>query len=126
MVLLTFGCLAGAKSRSIDTFEEYHSKSLSTAPVKLDDASYEALTSLPRNYSAVVLLTAIEARFGCQLCRDFQPEWEAIGKSWIKGDRNGATRVIFGTLDFLDGKGTFHKVITSTGCSPVLATSYRS
>lgn len=110
MVLLTFGCFAVAKSRSIDKFEEYHAKSLSTAPVKLDDASYEDLTTLPRNYSVVILLTAVEARFGCQLCRDFQPEWELIGKSWIKGDRNGETRVIYGTLDFLEGKGTFQKV----------------
>lgn len=110
LVLLTFGCFAVAKSHSIDKFEEYHAKSLSTAPVKLDDASYEDLTTLPRNYSAVILLTAVEARFGCQLCRDFQPEWELIGKSWIKGDRNGETRVIYGTLDFLEGKGTFQKV----------------
>lgn len=113
LVLLTFGCLSAAKSRSIDKFEDYHTKSLSTVPVKLNDASYEDLTSLPRNYSAAVLLTAIEARFGCQLCRDFQPEWEVLGKSWIKGDRKGETRVIFGTLDFLDGKGTFQKVITT-------------
>lgn len=111
MVLLAFGCFAAAKSRSIDKFEEYHAKSLSAAPVKLDDASYEDLTTLPRNYSAVILLTAVEARFGCQLCRDFQPEWELIGKSWIKGDRNGETRVIYGTLDFLEGKRTFQKVL---------------
>ena len=112
-----FGCYAAAKSRSIDKFEHYHTKSLSSTPLKLDDASYEDLTSLPRNYSTAVILTAIEARFGCQLCRDFQPEWELIGKSWTKGDRNGESRVIFGTLDFLDGKGTFQKVIITTESS---------
>ena len=37
-----------------------------------------------------------------------------LGKSWIKGDRNGESRVIFGTLDFLEGKGTFQKVIPIT------------
>lgn len=126
LVLLTFGCLAVAKSRSIDKFEEYHTKSLSSAPVRLDDASYEDLTSLPRNYSAAVLLTAIEARFGCQLCREFQPEWEVIGKSWIKGDRNGDTRVIYGTLDFAEGKGTFQKVINATEYLSAILASYRS
>ena len=119
-MLFIFSCYAAAKSRSIDKFQEYHTKSLSTTPLKLDDASYEDLTSLPRNYSAAVILTAIEARFGCQLCRDFQPEWEVIGKSWIKGDRNGESRVIFGTLDFLEGKGTFQKVITTTEFSFLL------
>lgn len=126
LVLLTFGYLAAAKSRSIDKFEEYHTKSLATAPVKLNDASYEYLTSLPRTYSVAVLLTAIEARFGCQLCRDFQPEWEVIGKSWIKGDRSGQTRVIVGTLDFSDGKGTFQKVIITTEFYRAVASSYRS
>lgn len=115
-----------AKSRSIDKFREYHAKSLSSAPVRLDDASYEDLTSLPRNYSAAVLLTAIEARFGCQLCREFQPEWEVIGKSWIKGDRNGETRVIYGTLDFAEGKGTFQKVINAADFLSAILASYRS
>ena len=113
LVLLLFGCWTAAASRAIDKFEGYHSASLSKAPVKLDDASYDDLTSLPRNYTAAILLTAVEARFGCQLCRDFNPEWELIGKSWIRGDRSGETRVVFGTIDFTDGKGTFQKVISA-------------
>lgn len=92
-------------------FERYHAASLSLAPIKLDDASYEDLTSASRDYTTVVLLTARDARFGCQLCRDFEPEWDLIGKSWIKGDKKGANRVIYGTLDFTDGKETFQKVI---------------
>lgn len=78
--------------------------------MKLDDASYEELTKTPRDYSAVVLLTALEARFGCNLCKEFQPEWEILGKSWTRGDKAGESRVLFGTLDFTDGKATFQKV----------------
>lgn len=118
-MLISFGCLTTAKPRAIDRFEQYHAASLSKAPIKLDDASYDDLTSLPRDYSAVVLLTAVEARFGCQLCREFNPEWELIGKSWIKGDRNGDTRVVLGTLDFTDGKAVFQKVnpiLSANGC----------
>ena len=102
------------KKGPVERFDKFHSKALSSSPLKLDDAAYEELTATPRDYSVVVLLTAIEARFGCKLCRDFQPEWEIIGKSWVKGDHRGASRVLFGTLDFADGKGTFQKV-----CSPV-------
>lgn len=102
-------CLA-AKERSRGIFEYYHSKSQSTAPLQLDDASYAELTANPRNYSVVVLLTALETRFGCQLCRDFQPEWDLLGRSWAKGDRRGDSRILLGTLDFADGKGTFQKV----------------
>ena len=99
-----------AKKTSGGRFEKYHSRFQSSAPIKLDDSSYEDLTTLPRDYATVVLLTALEARFGCNICRDFQPEWELISKSWAKGDRKGESRVVYGTLDFVDGKASFQKV----------------
>ncbi|MCJ1227877.1 oligosaccharyl transferase subunit ost3/OST6 [Toensbergia leucococca] len=107
-----------AKDASQSKFDEYHSRSLSSTPLKLDDASYDDLTVTPRDYTVVVLLTALEARFGCQLCRDFQPEWDLIGRSWVKGDRRGENRVLYGTLDFTDGKGTFQKLMLQT--APIL------
>lgn len=108
LALLPFSAFAAKKAG--DKFKDYHAKSVSSTPLKLDDGSYDELTALPRDYSVVVLLTALEARFGCQLCRDFQPEWDLIGKSWNRGDRRGESRVLYGTLDFADGKGTFQKV----------------
>ena len=109
-ILLPVLCLE-AKRPSAGTFEKYHAKSQTSAPMRLDDASYDELTATPRNHSVVVLLTALEARFGCQLCRDFQPEWDLLGRSWAKGDRHGDSRILLGTLDFADGKGTFQKVL---------------
>ena len=110
-MVLPFVSLA-AKRNFENRFETYHSKSLSSSPLKLDDASYQQLTSAPRDYTITVLLTALEARYGCQMCRDFHPEWELIAKSWIRGDRRGSNRVLYGTLDFADGKSTFQKVGT--------------
>jgi oligosaccharyltransferase complex subunit gamma len=108
--LLPFTALAAKKS-SGDRYKDFRAKSLSTgAPVKLDDASYTQLTKAPRDYSVTVLLTALESRFGCELCRNFQPEWDLLGKSWTKGDKKGESRLIFGTLDFVDGKNTFQSV----------------
>ena len=122
LTLLPFVCL-GAKRPSGGTFEDYLAKSQLSAPLRLDDASYDELTATPRNHSVFVLLTALEARFGCQLCRDFQPEWDLLGKSWVKGDRNGDSRTLLGTLDFADGKGTFQKVLffESSGSIPLTA-----
>ena len=99
-----------AKKSSPATFERFHEKFLSSAPLKLDDQSYDILTTAPRDYGVAVLLTALEARFGCVLCRDFQPEWDILSKSWARGDKKGNTRMLFGTLDFTDGKSTFQKV----------------
>lgn len=108
--LLPFTALAAKKSTG-DRFDDARAKLLSLGhPLKLDDVSYSKLTKAPRDYGVTVLLTALETRFGCQLCREFQPEWNLLGKSWIKGDKDGKTRTLFGTLDFVDGKATFQSV----------------
>lgn len=99
-----------AARKSVGTFEKYYERFLASAPLKLDDGSYEALTTGSRDYGVAVLLTALEARFGCALCRDFQPEWDILAKSWARGDKKGETRMLYGTLDFTDGKATFQKV----------------
>lgn len=102
------GALAASKANGA-AYDKYRSQS-SSAPLDLDDASYTDLTSEPRDYSVAVLLTAQEAKYGCQLCRDFQPEWNLIAKSWNKGDKHGRSRLLFGTLDFGRGKAIFQKV----------------
>lgn len=99
-----------AKKPAADRFADFHKKALTSAPIKLTDSVYDKLTSSPRDYSVAVLLTALEQRFGCQLCREFQPEWELLAKSWTKGDKEGESRLVYGTLDFSDGKSTFQSV----------------
>ena len=110
--LFAAGSLAAKKSTE-ERFKEYHAKSLSSTPIKLADPSYKTLTSTPRDYTVAVLLTALDNRYGCQLCRDFAPEWDLLSKSWIKGDKPGLSRLVFGTLDFSDGRDTFMSVCDS-------------
>lgn len=111
--LLPVAAIAAKKS-AVDKFQLFHTKALSSSPLKLDDSIYGQLTSAPRDYSVAVLLTALESRFGCQLCREFQPEWDLLSKSWTKGDKKGESRLVYGTLDFTDGKNTFQSVSTRT------------
>lgn len=108
--LLPLTALAAKKSTG-DRFNDYHSKQVSTlASIKIDDVSYGEMTKAPRDYAVAVLLTALDARFGCALCHEFQPEWELLGKSWTKGDKKGESRLVYATLDFADGKQTFQSV----------------
>jgi len=103
-----------AKKPATDRFEQNHSKQLSKGgPIKLDDNSYAKLTAAPRDYYVAVLLTALGSQFKCGLCQEFQPEWDMLARSWTKGDKAGESRVIYGTLDFTDGKNTFQSVRTS-------------
>lgn len=105
-----------AKKSTGDRFQDYNAQQLSASkPVKLDDSTYTQLTKAPRDYSVAVLLTALDARFGCGLCHDFQPEWELLGWSWAKGDKQQESRLVFGTLDFADGKATFQSVCIRCG-----------
>jgi oligosaccharyltransferase complex subunit gamma len=109
LALLPLAAHAARKS-DVDKFQQFHAKALASTPLKLDDGVYNQLTAAPRDYSVVVLLTALESRFGCVLCREFQPEWDLLSKSWTKGDKQGESRLVFGTLDFTDGKNTFQSV----------------
>jgi oligosaccharyltransferase complex subunit gamma len=107
-----------ARKPAASKFDGYLGQALSSSPFEVDDASYNDLTSAPRDYSAAVLLTALDARFGCQLCKMFQPEWEILASSWIKKDRKGDTKVLFATLDFANGRNTFQKLQLQT--APIL------
>ncbi|KAK3111744.1 oligosaccharyl transferase subunit ost3/OST6 [Teratosphaeriaceae sp. CCFEE 6253] len=118
--LLPLSAFAAKKSSSSsDRFQTSYAKQLSNGgPLKLDDKIYADLTKTPRDYSVAVLLTALESRFGCNLCNEFQPDWELLAKQWTKGDKQGEGRLLFGTLDFADGKGTFQSLQLQT--APVL------
>jgi oligosaccharyltransferase complex subunit gamma len=109
LVALPLLALAAEKAPSA-RFKKWNTKMQSASPVKLDDSNYQDFVDAPRDYAAAVLLTALPAQFGCQMCKDFNPEWEILAKSWPKGDKKGNSRVIFGTLDFPDGKATFQRV----------------
>ncbi|KAL4947747.1 hypothetical protein BDW69DRAFT_177804 [Aspergillus filifer] len=115
--LLFFFPIGLFAASSPDKFEHYQSLSRA-APVQLDDASYDDITSTPRDYYAAVILTAMEARFGCVLCRDFQPEFDLIARSWNKGSKPADLKLLFGTLDFTNGKAAFQRLMLQT--APVL------
>ncbi|KAK3384167.1 hypothetical protein B0T24DRAFT_654476 [Lasiosphaeria ovina] len=115
---LVAAAASNSKKSSEERFSAFHAKSLSSTPVKLSDSSYRDLTKTPRDYTAAVLLTAMDTRFGCQLCREFQPEWDLLSRSWIKGDKSAKSRIVFSTLDFSDGRDTFMALGLQT--APVL------
>ena len=107
--LLSSTVLAVKKS-SGSTFETYHARAVSSTPIGIDDEGYEQITATPRDYSVAVLLTALEDKYGCKLCRDFQPEWNIIANSWQRGDKRGESRTLFTSIDFSKGRATFMKV----------------
>lgn len=115
---LLSGLALGGKSQSKDKFSQFHSKLVKSGPLKLDDATYERLTNGPRDYSSVVLLTAMDPRYGCQVCREFESHYDILSRSWTGGDKGSASRLLFGVLDFNDGRNTFQSLGLQT--APVI------
>lgn len=115
-VCLFLGVSSAEKKSPEQRFNEFHQLSKSSPSLQLKETSYKSLTSSPRDYSVAVLLTALDARFGCQLCREFQPEWDLLAKSWYKGDEVGESRLLFGSLDFENGKDVFASVRPESEC----------
>lgn len=114
-VSLFLGLSSAEKKSSEQRFNDFRQLARSSPSVPLKETSYKALTSSPRDYSVAVLLTALDSRFGCQLCREFQPEWDLLAKSWNKGDKAGESRLLFGSLDFEKGKDIFASVSSIFG-----------
>lgn len=112
LALLPLTSLAAKKSSAFDTFV---SKSF---PVELDEQSYESVIATPRDYYTAVLLTARPAKYACQQCREFDPEWKVLASSWQKADKKAASRVLFTTLDFDAGRNVFIKLQLQT--APIL------
>ncbi|KAK5241305.1 oligosaccharyl transferase subunit ost3/OST6, partial [Exophiala xenobiotica] len=106
--LLTLAALSitsvTAKKGSSTKFDTYFAKQASSAPFEIDEKGYNELTAAPRDYSLAVLLTARDARYACGLCKEFDPEWKLLGRSWQKGDKNGAHRLLLSTVDFDNGR----------------------
>lgn len=117
LILFTIASGVLAARPSADRFEKFQSLSRS-GPVDLDSSSFKELTTTPRDYYAVVILTAMDARYGCVMCREFGPEWDMINRSWNKGTKLDGLKVVFGTLDFDRGKEVFQKVLRALDLDP--------
>ena len=113
---LAIGVIAKAKENASDNLAKMVSLTDKfRGVIPLDDKLFSELTSGPRDYTSAILLTALEPKYGCALCREFQPDYALIGKSWVnKNSGDDRNRVFFGVLDFGSGRATFQKVHNCT------------
>jgi oligosaccharyltransferase complex subunit gamma len=103
--------LAWAADRDVDArFQKWFNQAQSQPAIKLDDSTYEDLTGAPRDFSVLVQHTAMPAQFGCEACKVFNPEYHILASSWMRGDKKGESRVLFGSIDFSEGRQSFQKV----------------
>ncbi|KAF9962929.1 oligosaccharyl transferase subunit ost3/OST6 [Modicella reniformis] len=75
--------------------------------IDLDSNAFDEVLSKPRNYSMVVLFTAISPEFKCTPCLHFDPEYKLVATGWSK--LAGKSKIFFGVIDFKAGQSTFQK-----------------
>ncbi|KAG0212095.1 oligosaccharyl transferase subunit ost3/OST6 [Mortierella sp. GBA30] len=75
--------------------------------IELDSASFDEVMAKPRNYSIVVLFTAISPEFQCVPCKNFDPEYRLVASGWSK--LPDKSQLFFGILDFKAGQAIFQR-----------------
>ncbi|KAF9321219.1 oligosaccharyl transferase subunit ost3/OST6 [Podila horticola] len=76
--------------------------------INLDSSAFEDVMSKPRNYSVVVLFTAISPEFNCVPCLNFDPEYKLVASGWSKLAEK--SQLYFSVLDFKAGQEIFQKM----------------
>ncbi|KAI8080263.1 uncharacterized protein B0P05DRAFT_540620 [Gilbertella persicaria] len=76
--------------------------------IKLNSNTYDRFTEGKRDYGIVVLLTALGPQFNCMPCREFDPEYTLVAKSFQ--NTRDKDNLFFGHLDFQDGQAIYQKL----------------
>ncbi|TDL27489.1 oligosaccharyl transferase subunit OST3/OST6 family [Rickenella mellea] len=78
--------------------------------IKLDSRSWDLLTTSKRNWSATVQYTALDKNMKCTPCREFDPTFNTVAKTWMSVSKENRDQHFFATLDYKDGPDVFKKL----------------
>ncbi|XP_054714356.1 tumor suppressor candidate 3-like [Uloborus diversus] len=67
------------------------------------------IKATPRNYSFIVMLTALSSHRQCMVCRHAHDEFQLVANSWRYTQIN-ANRLFFGMVDFDEGPDVFNSL----------------
>ena len=81
-----------------------HLKKEKTAWLTVTDDTYDLFAKGQRNYSLVLLATALDSRIGCDQCRLFHPDFQLVAQSYESLDGGD---LYFGIVDFGKGRQVF-------------------
>lgn len=80
-------------------------KNAKDAVIRLNHDEYKRLVrTAPRNYSIIVMLTALDQKRECEICSASYPEYETLAKSW-KYSGNSEKKLFFTLIDVDYGNG---------------------
>ena len=69
----------------------------------------------PRNYSTIVMFTALSPQRGCQICREVLEEYQIVANSWRFSSAYANSELYFASVDFDEGSEASKSIyVTST------------
>ncbi|KAJ8589594.1 hypothetical protein M405DRAFT_852110 [Rhizopogon salebrosus TDB-379] len=78
--------------------------------IKLNEKTFDLLTSPKRDWSASVHFTALSPQRRCAPCKEFDPSFTAVARAWATAPKEQRDQHFFATLDFDDGFAVFQKL----------------
>ncbi|KAG5518230.1 hypothetical protein PMAC_003026 [Pneumocystis sp. 'macacae'] len=77
--------------------------------IQLDSKSMNSVITKQRNYTMVIMFTATEEQYNCNLCKKLEPIFKLVAKSQYKTYPK-SEELFFGILEFSDGPEVFEKL----------------
>ncbi|RNA25417.1 tumor suppressor candidate 3 [Brachionus plicatilis] len=102
---------SNALSEKIEQLTEW---SLKKPVIRLNFEKFKHFVkSAPRNYSIVVMLTALAPHRGCQICRPANDEFQIVAQSW-RYSPQFSNKLFFAMVDFDDAPDIFKMLNTAS------------
>ncbi|KAI0341618.1 oligosaccharyl transferase subunit OST3/OST6 family [Trametopsis cervina] len=78
--------------------------------IKLDERTFEVLTSPTREWSSTIVFTAMDPRRKCGPCKQFQPAFDAVAHAWTKVSSVERNKHFFAIADYDESMQIFQKL----------------
>ncbi|KAI6005925.1 hypothetical protein EDD15DRAFT_2154727 [Pisolithus albus] len=78
--------------------------------IRLDERTFDLLTSPNRDWSAAIQLTALNPQRRCGPCKEFGPSFQAVAKAWSTVTPEQRNNHFFASIDFDDAFQVFKKL----------------
>jgi len=107
-LFLSFASVAVASYSSAWKVEKLNEALISEPLIKYDSKAFEKFVEGPRNFSTILMLTAVTGQQNCEPCRLLLPEFQAAANSWAA--LKHPSRLYFAMVDYQSGSEVFNKL----------------
>ncbi|KIJ69370.1 hypothetical protein HYDPIDRAFT_145351 [Hydnomerulius pinastri MD-312] len=82
--------------------------------IRLDERTYDLLTSPKRTWSTAIQLTALNPQRRCTPCKEFDPSFNAVAKAWSTAPQEHRDNHFFATAEFDESVKIFQRLQISS------------